>query len=117
MNNNTFWGRAKPLIKALNMTQKQFAGHLGFSHHTVRNWIYCDRLPELSAAYDIAYVLGVTLDYLMTGKDRDIAGIRLREIETRKAAARALEKMEEIQEQLLLMRPLAKHWARKEKAG
>ena len=99
------------------MTQKQFAERMGFSHHTLRNWMYCERIPEFSAAYDIAYTLGVTLDYLMTGKDRDLAGIRLREIEARKAAALALEKVEEIQEQLLLMRPLTKHWARKEKAG
>ena len=117
MNNNSFWTRAKPLIKALNMTQRQFAEHMGFSHHTVRNWIYCDRVPEFSAAYDIAYTLGVTLDYLMTGKDRDIAGVRLREIEIRKTAALVMEKTEEIQEQLLLMRPLPKQWVRDEKAG
>ena len=115
MDKDTFWGRAKPLIKAHNMTQEQFAKRLGFSPHTVRNWIYHNRVPELSAAYDIAFTLGVTLEYLLGGKNKDITEIRLREIESRKAAARILKMMEKIQEQLLLMRPLAEHWARKTK--
>ena len=113
MDKDTFWGRAKPLIKAHNMTQRQFAEHMGFSPHTVRNWIYYDRVPELSAAYDIAFTLGVTLEYLLGGKNKDITEIRLKEIDSRKAAGRILKMMEKIQEQLQLMRPLAEHWARK----
>ena len=55
MNGKSFWERVKPLIKTHNMTQNQFADHLGFSRHTVRGWIYNNRIPELSAAYAIAF--------------------------------------------------------------
>ena len=106
MNNNTFWGRAKPLIKALNMTQKQFADYLGYSYNTLKGWIQFNRVPDLSAAYNVAYALGVTLDYLLSGKDRDIAAKRLWEIEARKAATRVLELSEKIQKEMLLLRPL-----------
>jgi len=116
MDNDTFWGRAKPLIKAHSMTQKQFADYLGFSHHTIRNWIYNKRVPDLSAANAIAFALGVSLEYLLSGQEKDIAVLRLREIESRKAAGRLLKMMEKMQEQLRLMRPLAEHWARETKS-
>ena len=106
MKKDTFWGRAKPLIKALNMTQQQFADYLGISYYTLRGWIYHERTPEILAAYNVAIALGVTLDYLLVGKDRDIAGKRLMEIETRKAAARVMKLADQIHEEISQMRPL-----------
>jgi len=50
--------------------------------------------------------LGVTLDYLLVGKDRDIAGKRLMEIETRKAAARVMKLADQIHEEISQIRPL-----------
>ena len=106
MSENSFWGRTKPLIKAHNMTQDLFARKMGFSVNTFKNWIYYDRIPDLSAAYDIAKVLGVTLDYLIGGKDKEMAEMRFKEIELRKTAAEILKLTENIQEQLMQMKPL-----------
>ena len=97
------------------MTQEQFAKRLGFSPHTVRNWIYHNRVPELSAAYVVAFTLGVTLEYLLGGKDKEMAELRLREIESRKTAGRILKMIERVREQLLLMRPLPDKRARSSK--
>ena len=108
MKNDTFWGRAKPLIKAHNMTQGQFADFLGIPYGTFKGWIRFDRVPDLSTAYAIAYALGVTLDYLFSGKDRDIAAKRLWEIEARKAADRVLELTKKIEKEMLLLRPLGR---------
>ena len=112
MRNTGFWERTKALIKAHNMTQMQFADIFGFSRHTVRGWIYHKRVPELNAAYAIAYKLGVSLEYLISGKDKDIADLRYKELELRKSSARILEMIESAQKELQGMRPLAEHWAR-----
>ena len=101
-----FWGRAKPLIKALNLTQRQFAERLGMSYFTLRGWIYHERMPELSAAYDIALVLGVSLDFLISGKDKNFAERRLKEIELRRASTRLLKLTQDMQRELRDMRPL-----------
>ena len=106
MENDTFWGRVKPLIKAHNMSQRQFADFLGIPYNTLKTWIRYDRLPEIRGAYAVAYALGVTLDYLLHGKDRDITAMRLREIETRKAVSRIQGLLEQIQKELSQMRPL-----------
>ena len=106
MENNTFWGRAKPLIKAHNLTQKQFADFLKIPYVTLKTWIHHDRTPEIREAYAVAFALGVTLDYLLSGKDRDLTAMRLREIEARKAAVRIQKLLGQIQEELSRMRPL-----------
>jgi len=102
-------------MKAHNLTQRQFAEQLGISHHTVRGWIHYDRVPELSAAYAIAYAMGVSLEYLLGGKEKNITELRLKELELRKSAGRILKLMDKIQEELKRMRPLTEHWARKPK--
>ena len=106
MNENSFWGRVKLLLKSYGMTQMQFAEHIGISLNTVKSWIYNDRVPDLSAAYSISFSLGVSLEYLLGGKDTELTEIRKTVIEARKAAARILELTEEIQKQLKVIRPL-----------
>jgi transcriptional regulator with XRE-family HTH domain len=101
-----FWDRVKPLIKAVNMTQEQFAVHLGINFNTLRNWIHYKRIPDLSTANDISIVLGVSLDYLLSGKDRDLTNIRIRELEIRKIAYDTLKNLEKIQKQLYELRPI-----------
>ena len=88
------------------MSQMQYADFMGFRYHTLRNWIYYERVPTLQDSYDIAYSLGVSLEYLLSGKDRDLADIRKRELELRKTAGKLLKKVEGIQKQLLSMRPI-----------
>jgi len=106
MNNNTFWGRAKPLIKAHNLSQKQFADRMKIPYGTLKTWLFQNRTPDIDAAYAIAYALGVTLDYLMSGKDKNITELRLKEIEARKALGRIQRQLDKMQEELRKMRPL-----------
>jgi len=112
MKKDSFWGRVKQLLKAHNLTQNQFAKVTRFSPNTVRGWIYHDRVPELTAAYVIAHSLGVSLEYLLSGKDKDITELRLKELEMRKAAARILKMIDEIQKEIKVMRPIAEKWAK-----
>ena len=106
MEKNTFWVRAKPLIKAHNMTQRQFAAYMGISINTLESWIKFDRVPETSTAYNIAVTLGVTLNYLLGGKERDITTARLKELEARNSAKRIAELSAQIIKEAQKMRPL-----------
>ena len=96
MDGTTFWERAKPLIKAHNLSQKQFADHLGVSINTLQGWIKHERVPETSMAYRVAISLGVTLDYLFSGKERDIAMARYKELTAKQTAARMAKLAEQI---------------------
>lgn len=88
------------------MTVRQFAEQLGIPYNTFRGWISYDRIPHFTHTYTIAHTLGVTMDYLLGGKDKDIAAMRLKEIELRKTAARILKLLKDIEKELLEMRPL-----------
>ena len=108
MDNNTFWGRVKPLIKAHKMTHRQFAEYIDISHNTFNGWIKYERIPDTGTAYDIAIALGVTLNYLLGGKEAEIADWRMKELAARNAAARILEMAAVIEEEAAKLRPLAK---------
>ena len=106
MDGKIFWKRAKPLIKAHNMTQQQFAQTFGVSINTLRAWIRYERVPETSAAYGIAVTLGVTLDYLLGGHETDIAKARIKELAARKSAAKIVKWAEQILKEAEKIRPL-----------
>ena len=108
MDGDKFWGRAKPLIKAHKMTQKQLAEYLGVPVHTLYGWIRHGRVPDTSTAYDMAVVLGVTLNYLLGGREAEIADWRLKELAARDAAASILKLAAQIQEETSKLRPLTK---------
>ena len=108
MVNNTFWGRVKPLIKAHHMTQKQCAEYIGVSHSTFTGWIRYGRVPDTQTAYEMAIVLGVTLNYLLGGREAEIADWRFKELAAREAAARILELSARIQDETRKLRPLMK---------
>ena len=106
MDGKTFWKRVKPLIKAHNMTQKQYAEYLGLSLSTLQGWIHYERVPEITMAYTIAVTLGVTLNYLLGGKERDIAAARKKELEARNSAARIVKLAEQIIKEAKSINPL-----------
>jgi transcriptional regulator with XRE-family HTH domain len=108
MNKDTFWGRVRPLIKAHKMTQKQFADYIGIPVNTFTGWMHYGRIPDTVAAYDMAVALGVTLNYLLGGKEVKIADWRLKELAAREAAANILELTEQIQKEVRKLRPLMK---------
>ena len=106
MDGKMFWSRAKPLIKAHNMTQKEFAEYLGISLSTLQGWIHYERVPEISMAYTISITLGVTLNYLLGGKETNIAIARQKELEARNVAAKILKLAEQIVKEAKGLRPL-----------
>ena len=90
------------------MTYKQFAEHMGIPLDTLKGWIRYERIPDTGTAYEIAVVLGVTLNYLLGGKEAEIADWRLKELTARDAAARILELASQIEDEAAKLRPLMK---------
>ncbi|AEF82426.1 helix-turn-helix domain-containing protein [Leadbettera azotonutricia] len=80
-----FWQRVKQLIKKKKATQAEVARVCGFSLRTFQGWIAKDVSPTVTEAYRLAKVLGVTVEYLMSGKDR-----RIKDIESRIKSAESL---------------------------
>lgn len=68
----SFWMRVKMLIKERKMTQKQFAKDLGIPTGTFEGLIYHNRMPILTIAMQIANALDVSVEYLVSGKDRSL---------------------------------------------
>lgn len=66
-----FWQNVKTLIKNKNTKQQAVADIAGISLLTMRGWITHDRLPDVVSAYKIAQALGVSVEYLVTGKEVD----------------------------------------------
>ena len=64
-----FWDRVKAEIRRQNTTQDWVAGKAGIIIGSFRGWIAKDRFPNASEAAAIAAVLGVTVEYLVTGTD------------------------------------------------
>jgi len=58
-----------------------------------RVWLSYGYYPDIKTAYDIAKALGVSMEYLLTGKD-DLAGkSHAKETLTRKTAAADIKRM------------------------
>ena len=70
MNVKSFWLRVKALLKTTKTTQKTFAEYLGIPLRTLEFWIYRGIYPLVSDAYRMAKYFGVSVDYLITGKEK-----------------------------------------------
>jgi len=88
MNEQKFWIRVRELIKTHNMNQEQFAAYIKVPVSTFQGWIYYKRIPDAITAFEMATALGVSVEYLVSGKDMDNTEIRLKELTARKAASR-----------------------------
>ena len=69
MNIDAFWSRVKILIKEKSVTQAEAAKAVGLSSSKFRVWMSRRMIPPLSYAYKISRYLGVSLEYLINGKD------------------------------------------------
>ena len=69
MNVSAFWSRVKLLLKQNRLTQYDAAKACRRSLGTFKGWLAKNICPPLDDAYDIARLLGVSLDYLITGKE------------------------------------------------
>ncbi|CEM60475.1 conserved hypothetical protein [Treponema phagedenis] len=66
-----FWIRVKDLIKEQNTTQDKIATQINERADNFSRWIQKDRLPDAEQSYKIADALGVSVEYLVTGKEKD----------------------------------------------
>ena len=105
---DAFWKRVKALLKAHKMTQKELTGRLGIPLSTFQGWIYYKRIPDTMTAYSMAVTLGVTLNYLLGGRERDITIGRLKELAARDAAGRILDLSIQINKETRNMRPIGR---------
>ena len=55
--------------KSLDLTQLELAQRLGVSDKAVSKWERCESLPDITLVPKIAQQLGVSIEYLMTGKE------------------------------------------------
>jgi len=62
-----FWIRLKKEIKAKNTTQEWIAGHIGVPFGTFRKWMTRKTYPNLKEGVEIAKLLEVSAEYLVTG--------------------------------------------------
>ena len=73
MNINAFWHRVKVRAKEKFVTQDTVAKAAGLSPIKLRVWMSKNMVPPLSYAYRLSQYLGVSLEYLINGKDADKA--------------------------------------------
>ena len=68
---NEFWGRVSEYTKASGKTQKQFSNDCGFQERRIESLLNGKRLPSPEECIDIAKVMKVSVDYLLTGKSAE----------------------------------------------
>ncbi|AEF82344.1 helix-turn-helix domain-containing protein [Leadbettera azotonutricia] len=65
-----FWKRVKDLIKQKGLTEIKVAQTCGIPVSTFTGWMYKGFYPSVYDGYNIARALGVSIEYLMTGKEK-----------------------------------------------
>ena len=95
MDAGAFWKRVKNLIKAHNVSQEKFAAHLGMPLSTLKGWIFHNRIPDVESAFVMAAALGVTVDYLVYGKENDTVEEEKKRRSTVKEAAVRLQALQD----------------------
>ena len=80
MDAKNFWLRVKRLLKENKTSQKELAEYLGIPLRTVVNWMYRGIFPLIIEGYLMSKYFGVSIEYLLTGKENKtevkIASIR-----------------------------------------
>ena len=99
MTTKAFWNRVKKMIKAHNMTQKEFAQQLDMPLSTFQGMMHHNRVPVLDIALDMAKILGVTVEYLAYGKDTEITSMRLKELSNEQSATAITKLATQIQKE------------------
>ena len=68
INVSEFWNRVNDFIRVSEKTQKQFSKDCGFQDRRIESLLNGKRLPTPEECLDIAKVMKVSVDYLLTGK-------------------------------------------------
>ena len=90
-----FWKRVKNQIKAHKISQEKFCSYIGIPRSTLYRWIKNSISPDIATAYNIASALGVTLEYLIAGEDKNIEKIRMEQTQVRKTTEAEVKKLVE----------------------
>ena len=65
----TLGGRIERLIRENNLSQKDFAKDVGTTESAICRYLKDERTPRIDILSNMATALGVSLDYLVTGKE------------------------------------------------
>jgi transcriptional regulator with XRE-family HTH domain len=84
-NADEFWNRVNQLIKSQKTKQEILASSCNISIQTFRGWITKKRFPSTPETYRIAHSLGVSTEYLITGKEPDASRKYIDRLEAIKA--------------------------------
>ena len=80
-----FWNNVKELLEIKNLTQKELSAITGINLGTLKNQICRDVIPDAVSAVKIAKALNTTVEFLVTGKDDNIAAKELTELKAKLA--------------------------------
>lgn len=69
MNEENFWLRVKELLKNQGITQKELSKKLELNDRAVDSWVQKGNVPGVFDCYKISQILGVSIDYLLTGEE------------------------------------------------
>lgn len=65
-----FWERVNVLLEQKDINKKTLAAEAGFCQSNITKGIRDNNMPSAETAVKIAKILGVTVEYLVTGEDR-----------------------------------------------
>ena len=72
--NEIFWEQVKRMVKIKGITQSDLADACQVPLSTLKGWIKRNYFPTVVDGYLIALKLGVSVEYLITGKESAAAG-------------------------------------------
>jgi transcriptional regulator with XRE-family HTH domain len=75
MDTKTFWNRIKKLTKEKKVTQKDVAEGIGMPLGTLKTWMYKNTVPSLDYTIELSRYFGVSIQYLVFGKDAEISAV------------------------------------------
>ena len=61
------------LLNSHNVTQKQLAEYLGIRQLTISEWKTKNKIPNVETLIKIAQYFNVSLDYLLTGEEKNLS--------------------------------------------
>ena len=67
-----FWKRVNALIKANNTKQQIIAEQCDLSYQTFRGWVTRKVFPDAFQCFKIATALNTSVEYLITGTEKEI---------------------------------------------
>jgi len=69
-----FWDRIKSLAKEKRVTQEVVAKAIGMPLNTFKKWMSTGTIPSLDYTIELSRYFGVSLQYLVYGKEMDVSG-------------------------------------------